>query len=161
MKHKIGYWGWVWRELVCFILGHNWVSSWGRRTDYNTLAEMEYTDIPYAQRKTGNAYYAFRAWWRHKCTRCRLKTRDDSWSPWHTQMRLGVSAGCNQFVFHMDWMLNEQEGPEWKKRVAALPAAILGATGYFFLYWERGPSFLYGLPLDLKYKLYEWVEGKE
>ncbi len=59
------FWVYAWAETVCYFLGHHWKSSYRRRDDG----------------------WKYRAKWRFKCRRCRMRLMGDGrFDPWYKEL---------------------------------------------------------------------------
>lgn len=138
MKYPVGYWRQLARETVCFFFGHAWDSSWQRRPDYDELQRQPYDLLPYAQRQSGNPYYHFAAWWHYKCRRCRLKTRNDAWYPWHVKLRWALTGAWRTGKVHLEIIDELHTDPRARALLlCSIPFAMLNQA---LLYGDHLPS---------------------
>lgn len=113
MKYPLKWYHSAGRELICFFLGHNWKSSWRKRSDYNIIRSLSIKEydkqISYSRRQSGNSMFEFSEGWKNKCKRCRERTRNEfQWFPWwkdlYNAIRNGVHAvETNYFFFKEDF----------------------------------------------------------
>ena len=142
MTNKLKWYHWAARELTCWWRGHKTRTTWRKRPNYKTLVEMEYTDIPYADRCAGqNPYFYHMASWHHKCVRCRTRWCEwprDSWHVRQIQAIRGARASTFAYLFGL------AESPEHRKWAVILIPSYFLAT---FFVLRDGWSW----PADMMY----------
>ena len=118
----------IWRETVCWAIGHQWVHSPRRTTEWYGTEDYE-TRAPYVLRKrSGNILYEDVAWWSAKCRRCRHKQRPDHGEPhevWHRILHRAVACGIQSARWHVESMREDRSRyPLWVHALAVPMTAI-------------------------------------
>src|SRR5690348_11350031 len=110
------------RELTCCIVGHKWKVTPRRKTQYY---DMDKHEVPYAYRKsTGNYMWENVAWWSAKCTRCRLKTREWPYQPFHFDLFLALRIGIKSIFSALGSVFIWEDARLWRKFVFGIPTAV-------------------------------------
>jgi hypothetical protein len=154
MKHPLSERRWLnlWLETVCFTLGHRWVHSPSRKTEW---WGGDYDAAPYVLRKrSGNVLFEDVAWWTDKCTRCRYKVRPDHGDRhevWHRRTRWAIGDAANHGWWCMtrtfkDW----RRYPLWVPAVQLLMTPVCAAAQGVIHLWQFNGG---GIPVSW----FEWI----
>lgn len=61
------------REMKCSFIGHKLKSSFHKRSNFDVMRDLEYEELPYELRQSGNPYYIHSQEWVSKCKCCRKR----------------------------------------------------------------------------------------
>lgn len=157
-------------EVLCFVLGHRWKSSWRSRDDRAAREAIPETDWPYAWRQAGNPFFCHSAGWDYKCRRCRLRIRGDSWHPWYKVLWWATTTGFSDLQIGLTCYrpskategYNHAVYPRWAWPLSWLVAPLFGFMGWYghLMYCWRFPFFPYTLTGKAFDRVSEFIESK-
>lgn len=141
MRDKLKWYHFACREMTCTFLGHDTISSWRKRKNFDELTNLPYKELPYRLREgTGNPYFEYGSWWSFKCRRCRKRVRapERMSESIITQLKYFLKFGVPTSVRSIQFVLTECRG--WTRFFLIPPLFVAELCEEFFVYvdsaWE-------------------------
>lgn len=163
MKYPLSTLQFAAREIVCMVEGHKWKSSIRWKKNRDELSELDFEGkLPYMKTDIGNPYMEQGAWWRYKCIRCRLTSRED-WQPLQVQFVRAIHQVVWQVksTFNVLFMEKDDETLLWKRLLIVIPLLVVNAVQGFVVQFDHAPGFLLDITSSLGYVMFCWLEPKE